>query len=82
MRKRTLQSLSVVLLTIALGGGCGWNESYENVNESYVVGVVTKSSTSEFWMSVNSGMKAAEKYNMKVIIMSPDTDWQRYLQSK
>ena len=54
MRKRTLQSLSVVLLTIALGSGCGWNESYENVNESYVVGVVTKSSTSEFWMSVNS----------------------------
>ena len=82
MRKRTLQSLSVVLLTIALGSGCGWNESYENVNESYVVGVVTKSSTSEFWMSVDSGMKAAaEKYNMKVIIMSPDTDWQRYLQS-
>lgn len=48
MRKRTLQSLSVVLLTIALGSGCGWNGSYENVNESYVVGVVTKSSTSEF----------------------------------
>lgn len=83
MRKRTLQSLSVVLLTIALGSGCGWNESYENVNESYVVGVVTKSSTSEFWMSVNSGMKAAaEKYNMKVIIMSPDSELDEEVQEK
>lgn len=83
MRKRTLQSLSVVLLTIALGSGCGWNESYENVNESYVVGVVTKSSTSEFWMSVNSGMKAAaEKYNMKVIVMSPDSELDEEVQEK
>ena len=41
---------------------------------------MTKSSTSEFWMSVNSGMKAAaEKYNMKVIIMSPDTELAKVL---
>ena len=44
---------------------------------------MTKSSTSEFWMSVNSGMKAAaEKYNMKVIIMSPDSELDEEVQEK
>lgn len=70
--------LCAVLLCALLGGSlsaCQVHESDEAENPKYVIGVVTKSRSSEYWMSVCSGMeKAASDLGVKVIIMSPDTE--------
>lgn len=83
MKKRMVRGWAVALGVAMLGSGCGRSDSYDNIKESYVVGVVTKSDTGEFWMSVNSGMEAAaEKYNMTVITMSPDSELDEEVQEK
>lgn len=73
-----IRSLSAVFLCAVLAGslfGCQKRESVKVENPKYVIGVVTKSRDSEYWMSVCSGMeKAASDLGVSVIIMSPDTE--------
>lgn len=49
----------------------------------FTIGVVTKSGNSEYWMSVCAGMeKAAGERNVKVVILSPDTETEKKIQKK
>ena len=83
MKRRRMQ-ISVVFLIIGiLCCGCSDQSSYQKTKDRYVVGVVTKSNTSEYWKSLNSGMEAAAaKYDMDVITLSPDSELDREVQEK
>lgn len=85
MRGRKVGKRLGLLLILAsiLCSGCESHSSYEKQEDRYVVGVVIKSNTSEYWMSVCSGMEtAADKYNMDVITLSPDSEVDRKVQEK
>lgn len=74
---------SLVIFVMVLCCGCQNHSSYEKQEDRYVVGVVIKSNTSEYWMSVCSGMEtAADKYDMDVITLSPDSEVDRKVQEK
>ncbi len=74
---------SLGILVMVLCCGCQSHSSYEKQEDRYVVGVVIKSNTSEYWMSVCSGMEiAADKYDMDVITLSPDSEVDRKVQEK
>lgn len=67
--------------------GCSFSRRTSDVSggvqDHQVVGVVTKSNTSEYWMSVNSGMEAAAaKNNMEIIFMAPDSEQDKEVQEK
>lgn len=73
----------LALLASILCSGCTSPGSYEKQEDRYVVGVVIKSNTSQYWMSVCSGMEtAADKYDMDVITLSPDSEVDRKVQEK
>lgn len=73
----------LALLASILCSGCASPGSYEKQEDRYVVWVVIKSNTSEYWMSVCSGMEtAADKYDMDVITLSPDSEVDRKVQEK
>ncbi len=73
----------LVILASILCSGCAGSASYEKQEDRYVVGVVIKSNTSEYWMSVCSGMEnAAAKYDMDVITLSPDSEVDLKVQEK
>ena len=83
MKRRWMQTVAVFLITGILCCGCSNHNSYQKTKDRYVVGVVTKSNTSEYWMSVNSGMEAAAaKYDMDVITLAPDSELDREVQEK
>ena len=84
MRKRRICFQSAVVLTVLSLLLCSCSgKIYQRSKERYVVGVVTKSSTSEYWMSVNSGMEAAAaEYDMDVIVLSPDSELDIEVQEK
>lgn len=83
MYKKMVQITATVLMMGTLCWGCSTNESYQKSSDRYVVGVVTKSNTSEYWMSVNSGMEAAAaKYDIDVITLAPDSELDREVQEK
>lgn len=49
--------------------------------EQVTIGVVTKSKSSEYWLSVCDGMEdAAEKYHADVVILSPDSETEEEVQ--
>ena len=77
-KRRRPGAACAVLLCLLLAGsvlGCHKEKSLETENPKYVIGIVTKSRDSEYWMSVCSGMeKAAADLGVSVIIMSPDTE--------
>lgn len=55
--------------------GCSKRQETVSKTDPYVIGVVTKSRDSEYWMSVCSGMeKAADEEGVSVLIVSPDTE--------
>ena len=69
-QRRGKQISALLLMTVILCCGCSNHSSWQKAKDRYVVGVVTKSNTSEYWMSVNSGMEAAAaKYDMDVITL-------------
>lgn len=75
-------SLLLACLLIFLSG-CGSGNTGKKTENRYVVGVVTKSGTSEFWMQTNAGMEdAAAKYDMDIISMAPDSELDREVQEK
>lgn len=82
-RKKRLRLSVLLVITSLIAGGCSSRTSYRKAEDRYVVGVVTKSNTSEYWMSVNSGMEAAAaKYDMDVITLAPDSELDREVQEK
>lgn len=63
--------------------GCGRAAETKAENEDYTIGVVTKSKSSEYWMTVCSGMeKAAKDFGVSVTIVSPDTEIEDDIQKK
>lgn len=86
MKKRYQIAIVIVLLLLAVSMGTyGCQEKQNNGGEddSYVIGVATKSSNSEFWMSVSSGMeKASIDFGVSVLIVSPDTETDDQVQKK
>lgn len=64
----------IIFVTLVIMAGC--QREYSNEEEDiYVVGVVMKSSTSEYWRSIRSGMEtAAKEYNMEVVFFSPESE--------
>ena len=82
MKKRQIGKLGLVLLAGILMAGCGKTKE-EAKAPKYTIGVVTKSKSSEYWMSVCSGMEdAAEKENAEVVILSPDSETDQKTQKK
>lgn len=84
-KKRICYVLLFMLLfsCAALSGGCNSQETEKAEEETYTIGVVTKSKDSEYWMSVCSGMEnAARDYGVSVLIVSPDTESNDKLQKK
>lgn len=82
MRKQLLSGIVGVLCTAMLCMGCSREYSVRE-EEKYTIGVVTKSSTSEYWMSLCQGVeKAAEMYDMDVIILQPDSEMNKEAQIK
>ncbi len=81
MKKTGIFFLGV--LCMVLLAGCSNRQESVSKNDAYVIGVVTKSRDSEYWMSVCSGMeKAADEEGVSVLIVSPDTETDAVLQKK
>ena len=60
--------------------GCG-SSAKKTEEEQVTIGVVTKSKSSEYWLSVCDGMEdAAEKYHADVVILSPDSETEEEVQ--
>lgn len=77
MRRHNLKrGMAGCLAAVLLLGGtaCTANKATAQT-KPYVVGAVTKSADSEYWMSVCSGMeKAATDFGISVIILSPESE--------
>lgn len=72
-----------ILLSVCMAAGCAGDVHKEEGKERYTVGVVTKSKSSEYWMSVCSGMeKGAEDFGLSVKFVSPDSESNDKMQKK
>lgn len=80
---RGILLLAVCLLCAAGGlGGCAARQALPE-EEDFIIGVVTKSKNSEYWMSVCAGMeKAAKERGVKVVILSPDSETDKEIQKR
>lgn len=85
-KKHPFSSLSLLLFILILPlTACRTAELRNETAEkdSYTVGVVTKSSTSEYWMTVLRGMEAAAgELEMDFIFLSPDSETNEEAQIK
>lgn len=82
MRKQVIRGMAMLLCAVVFLTGCGgeWQDSEE---ETLTVGVVTKSSTSEYWMSLCEGLQAAaDEHGIDVIILQPDMETNKEAQLK
>lgn len=84
--KKTVRMLCGVLLLGSLVfslPGCSRQRAYRESEDKYIVGVVTKSSSSEYWMSVHSGMEAAAAdFGMEIVFLAPDSELKQDVQEK
>lgn len=79
MRKKYICILVAVIGVCSLSG-CG-SSAKKTEEEQVTIGVVTKSKSSEYWLSVCDGMEdAAEKYHADVVILSPDSETEEEVQ--
>lgn len=79
MRKKYICILAAVLGLLSLSG-CGPSAG-KTEEDKVAIGVVTKSKSSEYWLSVCDGMEdAAEKYHADVVILSPDSETEEKVQ--
>ena len=80
MRKKYICILAAVIGFCSLSG-CGSSAKKTEEREQVSIGVVTKSRSSEYWLSVCDGMRdAAEKYHADVVILSPDSETEEKVQ--
>ena len=78
-RRPFLALFSCALLLLS---ACG-ETAKQPAEERYAVGVVTKSGSSEYWMTLRRGMEtAAAELGMDLIILSPDSEAREDVQSK
>ena len=74
--------LAALLAPLLLLSACGGPDRQAE-EERYVVGVVTKSGSSEYWMTLRRGMEtAAAELGMDLIILSPDSEARADVQAK
>lgn len=74
-RMKAFCAVCLCALLLVCSWGCQKAGKSDKDNPKYVIGVVTKSRDSEYWMSVCSGMeKAAADFGVSVMIVSPDTE--------
>lgn len=79
MRKKYTCILAAALSLLSLSG-CG-PSTKKTEEEKVTIGIVTKSKSSEYWLSVCDGMEdAAEKYHADVVILSPDSETEEDVQ--
>lgn len=77
-----IRSAALALLCCLLLSACG-EPARRPPEERYVVGVVTKSGSSEYWMTVRRGMEtAAAELGMELVILSPDSEEREDVQIK
>ncbi|NCC43136.1 MAG: sugar ABC transporter substrate-binding protein [Clostridia bacterium] len=80
-----LKAIFFVLLLLSLAG-CSFSNEKDTTKvkeDSFVIGVVTKSSGSEYWMSVYAGLNnAAKDHNVEVVILSPESEEDKKIQKK
>lgn len=82
MKKRIQISSMLIALAAMLLASCA-PAGQQEAKGDYVIGVVTKSRNSEYWMSVCAGMEeAADVLGAKVVILSPDTETDKDIQKK
>lgn len=82
MQKGSVKKIILLAACLLCAGGCGGRGVEEPEGET-IIGVVTKSRNSEYWMSVCSGMeKAAQERNAEVVILSPDSETDKKIQKK
>ncbi len=63
--------------------GCQEAERQLEAADKYIVGVVAKSGTSEYWMTVRRGMEvAAQELGMEIILLAPDSEVDEEVQVK
>lgn len=85
MKKKLIFRMIAIIAILCIGISCisCGREEDTRQDEKYTIGVVTKSSTSEYWMSLCEGVrKAAEEYDMDVIILQPDSETNKEAQIK
>lgn len=81
--KKFISAIITAALCTALPAGCSEKKEVASGEKPYTIGVITKSKTSEYWMTVYSGMeKAAKDYGVSVLVVSPDTETNDRLQKK
>lgn len=79
VRKKAICILAAALSICSLSG-CGPSET-KTETAAFKVGVVTKSKSSEYWLSVCDGINdAAAKYGAEVVILSPDSETEKDVQ--
>lgn len=82
-REKKLVIWIAVILLLGNVSGCMKKAEPESGETPYIVGVVTKSKDSEYWMSVCSGMeKAAKDFGISVMIVSPESELDDRVQKK
>ncbi|WP_295750852.1 substrate-binding domain-containing protein [uncultured Oscillibacter sp.] len=80
--RRAVCLLAVLLVLLPALSACG-TSAPRSAEERYVVGVVTKSGSSEYWMTLRRGMEtAAAELGMDLVILSPDSEERGDVQSK
>lgn len=84
MKKTTTAAGGIIsCICIAMLCGCIYNTETPAAEEPFTIGVVTKSRSSEYWLTVCSGMeKAAEEYGAELVILYPDTEENALLQQR
>lgn len=82
MKKQAVLGVVMSFCAVLFCAACGREQAISKEQE-YTVGVVTKSSTSEYWMSLCEGMEAAaDDYGVDVMILQPDSETNKEAQIK
>lgn len=83
MKKNTTAAALTLCICISMLGGCIYKAKEPEAKAPFTIGVVTKSRSSEYWLTVCSGMeKAAEEYGVSLVILYPDTEENALLQRR
>ncbi|MDO4274701.1 MAG: substrate-binding domain-containing protein [Eubacteriales bacterium] len=84
MKIRNKTAIGLILfLCSAVLWGCGYEKEEQSEDPPFTIGVVTKSRSSEYWLTVCSGMeKAAQELGVQLTILYPDTEENAVLQQR
>lgn len=82
--KKGKRIVSVIIIAVLMLSMAGCVAEVDNIeNNDFTIGVVIKAKDGEYWMSYISGMnKAAQDYNVNVVLLSPKTENENEVQKK